>query len=205
MIFEEDDVVFTWPDDLVPAPPSDQDPDEGMTPSQEWTDDSVMALSNSMTAPPSVPSPPPYQGRAHRIAAEIDEPAMSISLRAPNPTILLPAPAPQQASLPVSPVGPEMSAATAGFPRAAPELTPPGLTPAQQENFRRIWETCLSSVASQTAAEADAALLRVLAAAWQSLPIRHAPRLQSLFRASSLDSTCPQQSQQSHDPRARCQ
>ena len=95
----------------------------------------------------------------------MDEPASSTPPSAPSPNGSIPAPAPQQAPPPVSPAAHEVSTATAGPPTAPPELTPPGLTPVQQENFRRLYETCLSSVASQTAEEADAAIQRVLAAA----------------------------------------
>ena len=62
MVFEEDDVVYTWPD--VPSVPAEEDPDEEP---QEWTVESVMALSNSVTVPPSEPSPQPYQGPAHQL------------------------------------------------------------------------------------------------------------------------------------------
>ena len=71
LVFEEDDVVLTWPEVdpsfQVPQPLSDEDPHEGMMPPQGWTVDSVMALSNSMTAPSSEPSPPPCKGPAHRL------------------------------------------------------------------------------------------------------------------------------------------
>ena len=41
----------------------------------------------------------------------------------------------------------------------------PGLTAKQRQNFKRLWETCLRSVASKTADEKESALQRVVAAA----------------------------------------
>ena len=49
---------------------------------------------------------------------------------------------------------------------APPEVTPPGLAPTHQQNFTRLWETCLLKIASQPPEEQEYALKRVIAAAY---------------------------------------
>ena len=77
----------------------------------------------------------------------------------------------------------------------------PGLTAKQRQNFKRLWETCLRSVASKTADEKESALQRVLAAAHalaspqdESHTDQARAEATIINEATSLGWTCPQHS-----------
>ena len=116
-----------------------------------------------------------------RIDDPAEAPAPSTPPRAPSPDSSPPAPALEQTPPPApaqpqallseSPIIAEAPAVEETGKQqedrsAPPEVTPPGLAPTHQQNFTRLWETCLLKIASQPPEEQEYALKRVIAAAY---------------------------------------